>query len=93
MLVEEAPGSCRPIRDSSPHFPLLAEFQRASYLDRYNILCRKLVQERLYSSAAVMATPRSATETGAYRDLSDLTSLKTFITEFAGHIATEAART
>ena len=92
MLVEDAPGSRTPVRDSSPHFPLFREFQGASYLDRYNVLCRKLAQERLYSAATVMASPRSAAKTGEYADLSDLTSLKTFITSFAGHIAAEAAR-
>lgn len=92
MLVEDAPESRAPVRDSSPHFPVFAEFQGASYLDRYNILCRKLAQERLYSAATVMASPRSAAKTGNYVDLSELTSLKTFITSFAGHIAAEAAR-
>jgi len=92
MLVEDAPGSRASVRDTSPHFPLFPEFQGASYLDRYNILCRKLVQERLYTTGTVLATPRSAVETGKYSDLSELTSLKTLITSFAGHIAAEAAR-
>jgi hypothetical protein len=92
MLVEDAPESRAAVRDSSPHFPLFPEFQGASYIDRYNILCRKLTQERLYTVATVMASPRLAAETGAYTDLSELTSLKTFITSFAGHIAAEAAR-
>jgi hypothetical protein len=92
MLVEDAPESRTPVRDNSPHFPLFREFQGASYLDRYNILCRKLTQERLYSAATVMASPRTAAESGAYADLSELTSLKTLITSFAGHIAAEAAR-
>jgi hypothetical protein len=93
MLVEDAPGSRSPVRDSSPHFPLFSEFKNASYLDRYNLLCRKLVQEQLYTTATVMASPRTAADSGEFRDLSELTSLKTFITSFAGHIASESART
>lgn len=46
MLVEDAPGSRRPIRDRSQHFPVRAEFQGASYIERYNLLCKKLVQEK-----------------------------------------------
>ena len=80
------------MRDNSPHFPLFPEFQGASYLERYNILCRKLTQERLYTTATVMASPRTAAETGDFADLSELTGLKTFVTSFAGHIAAEAAR-
>jgi hypothetical protein len=34
----------------------------------------------------------SGADTGEFADLSELTSLKTFITSFAGHIAAEAAR-
>lgn len=92
MLVEDAPGSRSPVRDNSPHFPLFPEFRNGCYLDRYNILCRKLVQEQLYTTATVMTTPRTAVETGEFSDLAELTSLRTFITSFAGHIAAEAAR-
>ena len=92
MLVEDAPESRAPVRDTSPHFPLFPEFRGASYLDRYNILCRKLAQERLYTTATIMASPRTAATTGEFAELSELTGLKTFITSFAGHIAAEAAR-
>lgn len=47
MLVEDAPESRCAIRDSSPHFPVLEEFKGASYLDRYDLLCQKLVREQL----------------------------------------------
>jgi hypothetical protein len=30
--------------------------------------------------------------TGDYSELSEMTSLKTFVTSFAGHVAAEAAR-
>lgn len=92
MLVEDATKSRTPVRDSSPHFPTFPEFRGASYLERYNVLCRKLVQEQLYTTATLLASPRSAVDTGVFTDLSELTSLKTFITSFAGHIAAEAAR-
>jgi hypothetical protein len=92
MLVEDAPKSRSPVRDASPHFDIFPEFRGACYLERYNILCRKLVQEQLYTTATIIASPRTAAETGEYVDLSELTGLKTFVTSFAGHIAAEAAR-
>jgi hypothetical protein len=49
-------------------------------------------QERLYTTATIMASPRTAVTSGEFVDLSELTSLKTFVTSFAGHIAAEAAR-
>ena len=92
MLVEDAPGSRRSIQDKSPHFPIFDEFKGASYLTRYDLLCQKLVQEQLYTTAAVITSPRSAVKTGNSNSLSSMTSLKTFITTLAGHIAAEAAR-
>ncbi|MBK5293657.1 MAG: PaeR7I family type II restriction endonuclease [Acidobacteriia bacterium] len=92
MLVEDAPGSRSPVRDTSPHFPVFPEFQEASYLKRYDVLGQRLVQEQLYTTAAVITSPRTAVTTGEYSDLSEMTSLKTFVTSFAGHVAAEAAR-
>lgn len=92
MMVEDAPGSRAPVRDKSPHFPVLEEFNGASYLKRYDLLCQKLVQERLYTTAALLASPRSAAATGEFSEMSAMTGLRTFVTAFAGHIAAEAAR-
>jgi Restriction endonuclease XhoI len=92
MLLEDAPKSRAPVRDSSPHFPVFKEFEGASYADRYNILCRKLVQEQLYTTASVIVSPRSAADTGDYSEMSKMTGLRTFVAELAGHVAAEAAR-
>ena len=92
ILVEDSPGSRSPVRDTSPHFPVLPEFQGASYLKRYDILCQRLVKEQLYTTASVIASPRTAVNSGDYAELSQMTSFKTFVTSFAGHIAAEAAR-
>jgi|SRR6185312_10419748 len=92
MVVEDAPRSRVPVKDKSAHFPVFPEFQGASYLKRYDILCQRLVLEQLYTSASVIASPRSAVKTGVYSELSEMTGLKTFVRSFAAHIAAEAAR-
>ena len=92
MVVEDAPGSQKPVKDKSPHFPVLPDFVGASYLKRYDILCQKLAKEQLYSSASVIATPRTAVTNGAYTELSTMTGLRSFVASLAGHIAAEAAR-
>lgn len=92
IMVEDAAGSRSAVRDSSPHFPVFPEFQGASYLKRYDILCQRLIKEQLYSAASVIASPREAVTSGAYSDLSEMTSVKTFVTSLAGHVAAEAAR-
>ena len=92
MLVEDAPKSRREVKDKSPHFPVLAEFKGASYLKRYDLLCQKLVQEQLYTTAALITSPRSAVETGEFAEMSAMTGLRTFVSALAGHVAAEAAR-
>ena len=92
MLVEDAPESRSPEKDASPHFPVFEEFKGASYLKRYDLLCQKLVQEQLYTTAAVITSERGAAKTGDFTELSPMTGLKTFVTALAGHVATEAAR-
>ena len=92
MLVEDADASRAPVRDSSPHFKVFPEFQGASYIKRYDILCQRLMKERLYTCAALMTSPRTAAETGEFGSVSEMTSFKTFITSLAGHVAAEAAR-
>lgn len=93
MVVEDAPGSRRTVAAEAPHFEVFPEFRDSSYLQRYDQLCRKLVREGLYSAAALLATPATAVSTGDYSELSELSSLQTFVTSFAGHVAAEAART
>ena len=92
MLVEDAPASRRPVSDKSRHFPVFKEFQGASYLKRYEVLCERLMQEQLYTAAALLTSSRTATETGVSESLSEMTSFKTFVTRLAGHVAAEAAR-
>ena len=92
MLVEDAPESRRPVRDASPHFKVFKEFQGASYQQRYDLLCQRLAKEQLYTTAALMTSPRTAAGTGEYASLSEMTSFKTFITTLAGHAAAQAAR-
>jgi len=92
MLVEDAPGSRSAVSDRSQHFPVRPEFVNASYIQRYELLCRKLMQENLYTSASVIASPASAARNGSYAEVSEMTGLKSFLTSFAAHIAAEAAR-
>jgi len=92
MLVEDAPKSRSPVKDKSPHFPVSTEFQNASYLKRYDVLCQRLMLEQMYSSAAVIASPREAITTGKFSDLSEMTSLKAFVSSLAGHVAAQASR-
>jgi type II restriction enzyme len=93
MLLEDAPGSQSAVQEVSPHFPVFPEFKGASYAERYNVLCQRLMQEQLYTTASVLLSPREAEKTGGFTELSDMTGLRAFVATLAGHVAAEAART
>ena len=92
FVLEQCPKSTTPVRFTSPHFPAMPEFENTSYAARYEILCRKLVQERLYDAAALVLTTAQAATTGAFRTASELTSPHRFAATLAGKIAAMAAR-
>ncbi len=60
MLLEEHPRSVAPVRLKGKHFSAFPEFQKTSYLERYKYFCTRLVRERLYDSACLIAS--NATE-------------------------------
>lgn len=68
MLLEEAPGSTRPIRAQEPHFKVFPEFKTASYAKRYEILLTKLVRERLYDSACFLLSSSKHGIKGQYAE-------------------------
>lgn len=68
MLLEEAPGSTRPIAVAEPHFPVFDEFRDASYAKRYEILLTKMVRERLYDAASLILSPSKAGRNGAFSE-------------------------
>lgn len=92
MLVEDIVGSRSPVREAAPHFPVFPDFQGASYVERYGVLCRRLMREQLYSAACVIASPSTGKVTGEYAELDGLTGLRAFVAQLAGHVAAEAAR-
>lgn len=56
MVLEDCRKSNEPVRVRSPHFDVLEEFVDASYKERYEIFCDKLLLERQYSATCFMTT-------------------------------------
>lgn len=66
MILEDCEKSNEPVKARSPHFPVLREFVDASYIERYEIFCRKLLLERQYTAACLTTT--SSTKDGIRYD-------------------------
>lgn len=83
MVLESCGKSNEPVRVRSPHFPVLKEFVNASYKERYEIFCNKLLLERQYSAACFAIT--SCTPKGIYYDFpNDNLSYMAFIMSMLG---------
>jgi len=88
ILVEDAVASRTAVGAMAPHFPNDPVFQGASYQTRMKILCERMMEKQLYTSAAVLVSPDDAT--GSTTDLSRPTALRTLLSKLAGHLAGEA---
>ncbi len=86
FLLEDCPKVKTPVRNKEPYFKVDPAFDKASYSRRYELLCRRLVLERVYSAAClVMATNAAKTEiTQPAEDL----SFKRFAAAMRGHVVT-----
>ncbi len=89
MLVEDCDATQKPVKPTENHFASYPEFKTASYVERYQILCRKLVDEQLYSAACLLHSSASAIQDGSYSDANDVSGLRNFVAKLAAHIAAD----
>ena len=82
ILVEKTKKSTSPVRLQEPYFKVRPEFQNTSYIDRYVILCQKLMQERHYSSTALIWTNKKMEFDSPEVDI----SFDSFLLSFMGFI-------
>jgi hypothetical protein len=86
FLLEDCDRVKTPVRNKEPYFKVDPAFDKASYSKRYELLCRRLVLERVYSAAClVMAT--NAPKTILTQPAEDL-SFKRFVAALRGHVVT-----
>jgi hypothetical protein len=85
MMLEEAPGSTRPVTVKERHFKAFKEFRGTSYADRYALLCRRLVLERLYDAACLLMSSAETGPRGDFMEPNAQLSFKLFATSLVGH--------
>lgn len=82
MVIGDDAKSNASVKNYENHYPVRSEFVNASYIDRYRILCEKLVLERLYTSTALVSTQDSET----FSCVSDNLSVERFIKSMQGYL-------
>lgn len=93
FLLEDCSRVRTPVRNKEPYFEVDPVFDGAPYRKRYELLCRRLMLERVYNAAClVMAT--NAARTRITQPAEDL-SFKRFVAALRGHVITflESRRT
>ena len=58
FMLERSDRSVKPVSVREPHYSVFPEFKDASYANRYQIMCRRLVWEGLYTEAAFLTSTR-----------------------------------
>lgn len=86
FLLEYAPEAQVLVGNQEPHFEVDLEFKRASYSKRYELLCRRLVLERLYT-AACLVLPTRGGQTRITHPAKDF-SFRRFASALVGHVQT-----
>lgn len=90
FLLEDCEKSRTPVKVAEPHFDVFAEFRNASYMKRYELLCRKLIRERHYETAAFLTSSRREGERGEFSEpAADLAFLR-FATSLVAHVSAVA---
>lgn len=91
LLLEKHNKSMKPVMNREPHFQTFPEFRNASYKDRYEIFCRKLLRERVYDASCFIVTEREGGKKGRYEEPSEDINFLNFMSSLGGKIA-EAQR-
>jgi hypothetical protein len=87
FMLEDCGASNRPVGLQEPHYKVLPEYDGVSYMKRYDLFCRKLVLEWLYSAADfITSTPTSGLD-GEFRTPAKDLSVEHFVKNLACHTA------
>ena len=91
FMLEDCEGSRKPVNVREPHFKVFPEFRGASYMKRYEVLCRKLVRERHYEAAVLLTSTAKEGVRGKFQEPAEDLSFRRFAGALVGHAAGYAA--
>lgn len=91
IVLEDSEQSTRPVRVTEPHFNVFHEFKNASYETRYQLLCTRLVRERLYDGACLLLADPTKTAKGEFREPATELAFHSFAAALWAHANTAAS--
>lgn len=87
FMLEDCPKSNSPVKVSEPHFGVFPEFKGASYAQRYELFCRRLVRERQYTAATFLMSEAVSGAKGIYTEPAADLQFEQFSRSLAAHVA------
>jgi len=90
FVLEDCPGSRKPVSVKEPHFDVFPEFKGASYAKRYELFCRKLVRERHYNASAFLLSEADKGLSGQYTEPADDLAFIQFASSLQAHVGAYA---
>lgn len=92
MLLEDSEKSVSPVSAASGHYKVDNHFVAASYAQRYQLLCSRMMEQGLYRAAALMLSPSDERGLeGEHRALCTATSGRNLFLQLAGQLAADLA--
>jgi len=82
VLLEHTEASTKKVKAQQKLFKVRPEFEDTSYLDRYDLFCKRLMIKKLYNHASVIWSKPDL----SFGDYSDETSLKTFLRSYIANL-------
>jgi hypothetical protein len=86
FMLEDCDASNRPVMVQEPHFKVAPEFIGASYKRRYELLCRKLVLERHYTTSAFLVSSTDIGSAGTFTVPAEDLSVERFARVLVSHL-------
>ena len=83
MIVGKEDASMHMVKVHEPHFCVRSECKNSSYLDRYKILCLRLLLEHKYNAVSLIVTSDSQ----SYESMADNVSMEAFLSSFKGYLS------
>ena len=84
FVIREETASTTPVGVAPTRLPIDPVFRGNTYVERYGILCERMVLERLYTAAAYLAAPLA--DTGEYSEPRGGLEFGRFARSFFGHL-------
>lgn len=88
IMMADNEESNSPVTVREPHFPVDDEFEEASYVDRAELLCLRMVRQRLVDAATFLTSDRETGPTGEYDEPNQELTFRRYLSSLVSHVRT-----